>query len=335
MVLLMQYVFKCPCCSYLIKSSVPDRCEKCGYTIKDSNGIYIFTPKGNLEINAENKYVGFDVIAPYYDTSRERSFDSEEGAAVGRLLGSGKTVLEIGAGTGYHSIPMSKAGCNIIAGDISIEMLKILVHKIGNDLMGKLIPCKMDAYSLPLVDASVDAVFIDHVFHLIEKPEIVLHEVKRVLKPDGCFINILYTGEILSTEEEVKAYQEITMKIDELYEKAVKKNGLKLLERFGWIGQQTQQVNLNKFFSNYRVIKDEAFVKKQRSTIRNVINDYRNLSLVAQAEIDREINRKILDEIEEHLTEEYGKNILARKLDTIERTAIQIFTIFSEKQMFQ
>lgn len=321
----MNYIFKCPKCNKLIKSFIPNVCDNCGHPIIDENGIFIFSENGNENINSDNKYIGFDIIAPNYDSSRGRSLDSTEGEIVGELLGAGKIVLEIGAGTGYHSIPMAKKGCNVIAGDISVNMLKNLIRKMGGCLNHNLFPCKLDAYSLPLADNSVDAVFIDHVFHLIEKPENVLKEIKRVLKCNGYFINILYFGKILSSDEEAKEFQEIASDINKYYEDAVKNNGMQLLERFGWIGQKEQQENIIKEFPNYRVIENESFVRKQTSTIRDTLNEYRNLVLVAQAHINREKNNKIMDEIEGVLSQKYGEDYINKKLVTVDKTSIKIF----------
>lgn len=321
----MNYIFKCTKCNKLINGFIPNVCENCGHHIKDENGIFIFTQNGNVDINSDNKYIGFDIIAPNYDSSRGRSLDSLEGEIVGDLLGAGKIVLEIGAGTGYHAIPMAKKGCNVIAGDISVNMLKILIRKMGDCLNKRLLPCNLDAYSLPIADNSVDAVFIDHVFHLIEKPENVLMEIKRVLKHNGYFINILYSGKILSTDEESKEFQEIVSKINRYYASAVKTNGMQLLERFGWIGQKEQQENIIKNFPNFRLIENESLVKKGTSTIRDILNEYRNLVLVSQAHINREKNEKIMDGIEDALSQEYGKEYVDKKIVTADKTSIQIF----------
>lgn len=323
----MNNIFKCPNCNKLIKCLIPDVCPNCGCHIKDENGIFIFTPKGNMEIDSENKYIGFDVIAPNYDSSRERSLDSKEGEIVGKLIGAGNVILEIGAGTGYHSIPMAKTGCKVIAGDISINMLHILISKMNDNLKENLLPCKMDSYSLPLADKSIDAVLIDHVFHLIENPEVVLNEIKRVVKPNGYFINILYSGQVLSSDEEVTRYQEINLKIAKYYESAIKRNDVKLLKRFGWIGQKDQQYNLNKLFPSCNVIEDDTLVKKQTITIKDELNNYRNRVHVNQAIVDREINNKIIDEIEDKLYDEFGKENVNRKFDTLEKTSIQLFTV--------
>lgn len=317
-------MFICSNCKGIIVQ-YNDKCTKCGKDIIDSNGIYIFTNKGNIDINNNDKYYGFDTIASHYDSSRNRLEDSKDGVLIGEYLGKGKTILEVGAGTGYHSIPIAKTGCKVIAADISMNMLKILKFKVDQDNIKNLIPCRMNAYELNIADHSVDAVLINQVFQHVENPYKIINEIKRVLKPDGKFFNIYYKGEIISNEQEKKEFQELNLKISKMYELEAKKSGQVLLKRFGWLSQKEQQLNIFKHFKLSDTITSDLLENKITLTIKIVLDQYKNRVSTSQAIINENINETIVTNIEQKLIQEYGERVLNIKLDTIEKTSIQVF----------
>lgn len=95
--------------------------------------------------------------ASFIDKSRDRYGESLMGPLVKRKLEVGSCIVDLGAGTGYHSLSLEKEGYNVIAGDISVKMLQILSSKINTSQNVNVLPCKMNAYSSPLRDHSIDA----------------------------------------------------------------------------------------------------------------------------------------------------------------------------------
>lgn len=94
-------------------------------------------------------------------------------------LGPGKTVLDLGAGTGKFTRRLVDAGADIIAADPVAEMLVELKH----DLPG-VETLVAQAERLPLPDASVDVVTCAQCFHWFANSHAVA-EITRVLKPGG------------------------------------------------------------------------------------------------------------------------------------------------------
>lgn len=92
----------------------------------------------------------------------------------------GKNVLDFGCGTGRFVKLAQDKGANVIGIDISKEILKVA---------SKLIKVKhANGTNLPFDDCSFDYVLSFMVLHVIEDLEKSLHEICRVLKPEGKFL---------------------------------------------------------------------------------------------------------------------------------------------------
>lgn len=89
-------------------------------------------------------------------------------------------VLEIGCGTGLFTEKVSKSGAQIIATDLSEDLLLVARKKnIPNCVFEE-----ADAHQLKYADASFDIVFGSSIIHHLDMM-ISLKEVYRVLKPGG------------------------------------------------------------------------------------------------------------------------------------------------------
>ena len=143
-----------------------------------------------------------DVNTRYHDVAAS-SYDSKWGIDFGevgqaqvlgklrKLLGSeldrgyGRS-LEIGAGTGYFSLNLLKAGVvrEATCTDISPGMVSVLgsnAQRLGLHVRA----ARADAESLPFPDASFDVVISNGVIDLVPDKEAVFSEIHRVLVPGG------------------------------------------------------------------------------------------------------------------------------------------------------
>jgi SAM-dependent methyltransferase len=94
-------------------------------------------------------------------------------------LSKGKTVLDLGAGTGKFIPRLRATGATIIAVEPVPAMLAQLAeHNPGIDAR------QGSAEHIPLADACVDAVVCAQAFHWFARRE-ALSEIRRVLKPGG------------------------------------------------------------------------------------------------------------------------------------------------------
>lgn len=92
----------------------------------------------------------------------------------------GDRILDLAAGTGVSSVPLQRAGAQVVAGDISEGMLDV-----GRQKHPEIEFVYADATDLPFDDDSFDAVTITYGLRNVQNPELALHEMLRVLKPGG------------------------------------------------------------------------------------------------------------------------------------------------------
>lgn len=96
----------------------------------------------------------------------------------------GSNVLDVGCGAGFLSNDLSACGFHVTGVDLSEESLRVARN---HDETKKVIYQTADAYKLPFEDQSFDVVcamdFLEHV----DRPDRVIKECSRVLKPGGSF----------------------------------------------------------------------------------------------------------------------------------------------------
>jgi len=100
-------------------------------------------------------------------------------------LKPGMTVLELGCGTGSFTRELARSGADIVAIDVSPELLEIA--KLNCSVPNVRFQIQ-NAYSLSYSEAVFDSVVGSSVLHHLEIEE-ALRDVYRVLKPEGtiCF----------------------------------------------------------------------------------------------------------------------------------------------------
>jgi len=94
-------------------------------------------------------------------------------------LGPGKTVADVGAGTGKFSLLLARTGAEVIA----VEPVAAMRAQLAAALPSVQV-LEGTAEALPLADASVDAVVCAQAFHWFANPASVA-EFRRVLRPGG------------------------------------------------------------------------------------------------------------------------------------------------------
>jgi SAM-dependent methyltransferase len=96
-------------------------------------------------------------------------------------LRPGMTILEIGCGTGYFTRELTQRGADIVAIDVSPDLLEIAKAKYSAPNVRYEI---QNAYTLTYADAMFDSVVGSSILHHLEIEE-ALREIYRVLKPGG------------------------------------------------------------------------------------------------------------------------------------------------------
>jgi ubiquinone/menaquinone biosynthesis C-methylase UbiE len=142
-----------------------------------------------------------DVAAAEYDSKWGISYE-EPGRqlvvaklrkALGGPIRRFDRALEIGAGTGYFSLNLAKAGLigELTCTDISQGMLDELAATAGRLGIGVETVCS-DAERLPFPDDSFDLVFGHAILHHIPDLDTAFSEFRRVLRPGG---RVAFCGE--------------------------------------------------------------------------------------------------------------------------------------------
>lgn len=132
------------------------------------------------------KPVSFDRASDFYE--RTRALEPE---VMDRLVGmiaaelEGRKTLEMGAGTGRFTRPLAAAGIDLVALDISPNMLGKLVESDRSRTIGAVLA---DATKMPFHDAPFDAVLGIHVLHLIPDWRAAVDEAIRVTRPGGILL---------------------------------------------------------------------------------------------------------------------------------------------------
>lgn len=103
----------------------------------------------------------------------------------------GKKILEVGVGAGTDHLQWARAGAICYGVDITdaaIETTKTCLSLYGFESNLQ----RVDAEVLPFDDESFDLVYSWGVIHHSEHPERIIQEIRRVLKPGGIFIGMVY-----------------------------------------------------------------------------------------------------------------------------------------------
>lgn len=123
----------------------------------------------------------FWVEAPHPFITRERLH-----AALAPM--PGETMLEVGPGTGYYTLPTARSllpGGMLHIVDIQQEMLDHTMRRAGEQGVVNLVPHRGDARALPYDDATFDAAFLVTVLGEVPGQDAALRELRRVLAPNG------------------------------------------------------------------------------------------------------------------------------------------------------
>ena len=143
---------------------------------------------------------GYNLAAPFYDI-KEKYLNSFEQDKIWPLLGNltNKKILDVGAGTGRLSLKLKQHDAEVVALDISPQMLSEFNRKNKNiqTVVG-------EAESLPFPAETFDLVVAAFLIVHLKNPTIFFNEAHRVLKNEG---KLLVTNINQRKPPEVKSRQ--------------------------------------------------------------------------------------------------------------------------------
>jgi SAM-dependent methyltransferase len=100
-------------------------------------------------------------------------------------IAAGEAVLDIGTGTGVFAITAARRGAKVDGLDLTPELLEQARENAGIAGLGGIVWQQGDAEQLPYADASFDVVVSQFGHMFAPQPEVVVAEMRRVLKPGG------------------------------------------------------------------------------------------------------------------------------------------------------
>jgi ubiquinone/menaquinone biosynthesis C-methylase UbiE len=126
--------------------------------------------------------------------------EKEEGSS--RLIKNmqlkpGMVVADIGAGSGYYSVKMSKqlGSSKVYAVDVEPEMIAFLNKRTKDDAISNIVPVLGTEQSVNLPAASIDLMLLVDVYHELSFPYEMGRSMLEALKPGGSLFLVEYRAE--------------------------------------------------------------------------------------------------------------------------------------------
>lgn len=125
-------------------------------------------------------------FAPAWDRLRAGlDIEGLHGRVLGGLLPGTLDLVDAGTGTGALLPVLAPAAHRLVGVDHSPEMLAEASRRLGGDTGGRIMLVRADLASLPFADASVDGVCSVLALHHVPRPDEVVAEFVRVVRPGG------------------------------------------------------------------------------------------------------------------------------------------------------
>jgi ubiquinone/menaquinone biosynthesis C-methylase UbiE len=100
-------------------------------------------------------------------------------------LNSDYIAADLGCGSGFFTLPLSRRVKKVYGIDVQEEMLKFVAQKISREKIGNVELLLSEEGEIPLENNSVDLLLSANTLHEFRDREKMIKEMKRVLKPSG------------------------------------------------------------------------------------------------------------------------------------------------------
>jgi len=95
------------------------------------------------------------------------------------------TIADIGAGTGYFTLPMAQIAAKVFAVDVEPGMLARIEAKLIEAELNNVVCLQAEDSATGLAGSSCDCILLANVWHEFDDHAAVLAEAARILKPNG------------------------------------------------------------------------------------------------------------------------------------------------------
>jgi ubiquinone/menaquinone biosynthesis C-methylase UbiE len=151
-------------------------------------------PNHRHEHGAANQFMhqaDFDQLVARFDDPARAEWQKPDKVIASLEPLAGKTVADIGGGTGYFAFPVARKAEKVIAIDIDPRFLDYIEHKKQAEKAGDNIDTRLTTPDSPgLEDAEADLVLIVNTIHHIENRIPYLRKLKQGLRKGGSLVII-------------------------------------------------------------------------------------------------------------------------------------------------
>ena len=321
-------IFKCPSCGKTLNGFIPAKCS-CGIDTLIIDEVYQFTHDNPIFIEGDGlKWLGYENVGENYEPAIALGSDNlSDNMSVGynvgnsmfigncsrklkEYLGDNCVVLDLGAGLGQASIPLALAGANTIAADISQSMLSSNYKRAKKYQVGDNYICtRMNAYKLEIADDIIDAVVEIDMLHQVDRPELVVEEIKRVLKPSGvyvkygCFPMDITDMQKLTNDE----FNAIQKDITNYYLTALKINSDIDLRTFNSWEKARTCISESGYFEEYTFVESDV-ISEWYTDMRFALHKLKTRAAGSEQLIPDDIHKNAWDKAEEYARNKYGED---------------------------
>ena len=187
----------CPRCNatFSLRSHDNFYCKHCKYTAYIEKGILDLCIE-NSEYADDEQNLNYDTISGDYNTTRGIGISLlPQGLffidCIKNVKNNPEIILDLGSGTGFPSIEIATKVQQVIALDISKNMLAQLWIRARMNKIKNILPVRADIYNLPFKNKSIEIVTCHKIFNLLYNPVNAINEIKRVLCDTGRFFVLI------------------------------------------------------------------------------------------------------------------------------------------------
>ena len=136
--------------------------------------------------------------APWLDRPEREAEEQPTRAVEALRLRRGMVVADVGAGSGYYTVRLSRAvgrDGRVVATDVQPGMLDLIRKKLDRDKLTNvsLVQGAVDDPNLPA--GTFDMILMVDVYHELAAPQAFVRKLRTALKPDGRLVLIEFRGE--------------------------------------------------------------------------------------------------------------------------------------------
>ncbi len=136
--------------------------------------------------------------ADWLDRPEREAEENPEGALDAIGIRPGMSVADIGAGTGYFTLRIARRvgpGGKVYANDLQPEMLRRLRENADRARLTNIETVIGGETDPKLPKGQMDVVLLVDVYHEFSRPQLMLEQIRQLLKPDGRLVLLEYRKE--------------------------------------------------------------------------------------------------------------------------------------------